>query len=106
MVPKHDSVKGVLLKDRLMQMWPEYPCLYDARGALFKSRDVRQLTIEERLHTRSHFKHAASDKSNIPACRFNVYNNYCELCFCQTETLMLQEHTLECPNIPRAFLTA
>jgi len=56
----HDIVNDVLLKDRLVQMWPDYPCLYDVRTIPFKSRNVRQLAMEERLYMRSYFINAAS----------------------------------------------
>ena len=29
----HDIVNVVLLEDRRVQMWPDYPCLYDVRAA-------------------------------------------------------------------------
>ncbi|KAI0240466.1 hypothetical protein LSAT2_008797 [Lamellibrachia satsuma] len=28
-------------------MWPDYPCLYDVRSAVFKNRDVRKLAMDE-----------------------------------------------------------
>ena len=49
MATTRDIVNDVLFEDRLVQMWPDYPCLYDARPASFKCRDVRQLAMEERL---------------------------------------------------------
>ena len=45
----HDIVNQDLLEDRLVQMWPDYPCLYDVRDASVQSRNVQQLTKEERL---------------------------------------------------------
>ena len=49
MAMTHDIVNDDLLEDRLVQMWPDYPCLYDVRDASVKSRNVQQLTKEERL---------------------------------------------------------
>ena len=31
-----DTVIDVLLGDCVVQMWPDYPCLYDVRAASFK----------------------------------------------------------------------
>ena len=62
MATTHYTVNDVVLENRLVQMWPAYPCLYDVRAASFKSRDVRQLTKEERLYARSHFINGASHK--------------------------------------------
>ena len=57
----HDIVNDMLLlEDRMVQMWPNYPCVYDVRATSFKSRDVRQLAMEEQLYMRSHFTYAAS----------------------------------------------
>jgi len=30
---RNDIVNDDLLDDRLVQMWPDYPCLYDVRDA-------------------------------------------------------------------------
>ena len=45
----HDIVNDDLLEERLVQMCPDYPCLYDVRRASVKLTDVRQPTKEERL---------------------------------------------------------
>ena len=45
----HDVVNDVLLEDRLVQMWPDCPCLYDVRATSSNTREVRQLAMEERL---------------------------------------------------------
>ncbi|KAI0241599.1 hypothetical protein LSAT2_023485 [Lamellibrachia satsuma] len=47
MATTSEIVKDVLLEDKLIQMWPDYPCLYDVRSAAFKNRNVRQLAMEE-----------------------------------------------------------
>ena len=38
-----------LVNDEVVQMWPYYPCLYGTRAPSFKSRDVRQLAMENKL---------------------------------------------------------
>ena len=43
----NDLVNEVLLEDRLVEIWPDYPCLYDARSTDFKNRDMRQQAFEE-----------------------------------------------------------
>ena len=40
-------VKDVLLEQKLVEMWPDYPCLYAVRSADFKNRDLRQQAVEE-----------------------------------------------------------
>ncbi|KAK2185219.1 hypothetical protein NP493_241g00020 [Ridgeia piscesae] len=47
MATTNDIVNDMLLEDKLVQMWPDYSCLYDVRAASFKNRDVRQLAKEE-----------------------------------------------------------
>ena len=47
MATTSEIVNDVLLENKLVQMWPDYPCLYDVRSAVFKNRDVRQLAMEE-----------------------------------------------------------
>ena len=47
MATTSEIVNVVLLEDKLVQMWLDYPCLYDVRSAIFKNRDVRQLANEE-----------------------------------------------------------
>ena len=42
----------VLLEDKIADIWPEYPCLYDVRSPDFKNRDLREkayLEIAEKL---------------------------------------------------------
>jgi hypothetical protein len=40
-------VNEVLLEDKLVEIWPDYPCLYDVRSVDFKNRDMRQQAFEE-----------------------------------------------------------
>ena len=37
----------VLLEDKIADIWPEYPCLYDARSPDFKNRDMREMAYLE-----------------------------------------------------------
>ena len=42
----------VSLEDKIADIWPEYPCLYDVRSPDFKNRDMREkayLEIAENL---------------------------------------------------------
>jgi hypothetical protein len=43
----NNLVNDVLLDDQLVELWPDYPCLYDVRAAEFKNRDLRQQAMEE-----------------------------------------------------------
>ena len=38
----HELVSDVLFEDHLVDMWPQYPCLYDVRSSNFKNRDSRE----------------------------------------------------------------
>ena len=44
---ENDMVNEVLLEDKLVEIWPDYPCLYDVRSVDFKNRDMRQQAFEE-----------------------------------------------------------
>ena len=70
-------------------MWPDYPCLYDVQAASFQSRDVRQLTMEERLYMRTTLQHRHNFIKH--ECSYSYCNNYFELCFCHKETLLWKE---------------
>ena len=37
----------VMAEEKLVELWPDYPCLYDVRSADFKDRDKRQKALEE-----------------------------------------------------------
>ena len=37
----------VLLEDKIADIWPEYPCLYDVRSPDFKNRDMREMAYLE-----------------------------------------------------------
>ena len=37
----------VMLEEKLVELWPEYNCLYDVRSSDFKNRDRREVTMSE-----------------------------------------------------------
>lgn len=37
----------VMLKEKLVELWPEYSCLYDVRSSDFKNRDRREVVMSE-----------------------------------------------------------
>ena len=37
----------IMLEEKLVELWPDYNCLYDVRSPDFKNRDRRQVAIEE-----------------------------------------------------------
>ena len=37
----------VMSEEKLVEIWPDHPCLYDVRSADFKDRDKRQKALEE-----------------------------------------------------------
>ena len=37
----------VMLKEKLVELWPEYSCLYDVRSSDFKNKDRREVTMSE-----------------------------------------------------------
>ena len=37
----------IMLEEKLVELWPDYGCLYDVRSPDFKNRDKRQVAIEE-----------------------------------------------------------
>ena len=40
-------VSEALLEDKLADIWPDYPCLYDVRSRDFKNRDLRDKSMQE-----------------------------------------------------------
>ncbi|XP_046852702.1 uncharacterized protein LOC124445960 [Xenia sp. Carnegie-2017] len=42
-----EHVADVILEDQLVDIWPEYPCLYDVRSSEFKNRDARDKALQE-----------------------------------------------------------
>ena len=37
----------IMLEEKLVELWPDYGCLFDVRSPHFKNRDTRQVAIEE-----------------------------------------------------------
>ena len=37
----------VILEDKLVELWPQYSCLYDVRSKEFKNRDRREVAMSE-----------------------------------------------------------
>lgn len=42
-----EQLSELLSEEKLVEIWPDYPCLYDVRSAEFKDRDRRQQAMEE-----------------------------------------------------------
>ena len=45
--PRSELVTEAVLEDKLVDIWPEYPCLYDVRSSDFKNRDLRDNALQE-----------------------------------------------------------
>ena len=39
-------VSDALLEDKFVNIWPDYPCLYDVRSVDFLNTDLRQQAME------------------------------------------------------------
>ena len=40
-------VAEAILEDKLADIWPDYPCLYDVHSADFRNRDLREKALQE-----------------------------------------------------------
>ena len=40
-------VKDVVNEEKLIDLWPDYPCMYDVRSPEFKNRDKREKAVTE-----------------------------------------------------------
>ena len=40
-------VTDVILEDKIADIWPDYPCLYDVASPDFKNRDMREKSFHE-----------------------------------------------------------
>ena len=40
-------IADAMCEDKIADLWPEYPCLYDVRSPDFKNRDLRDNSIQE-----------------------------------------------------------
>ena len=56
----------VLIEDKIADLWPEYPCLYDMRSTEFRNRDLREMAYLEMAE-----KLEKSGKTNVA----NIYNH-------------------------------
>ena len=63
----------IMLEEKLVELWPDYGCLYDARSPDFKNRDKRQVAIEEIATKLSFFRFLVL---LVPSCRFAYLRPY------------------------------
>ena len=42
-----NMVSEVILEDKLVDLWQDYPCLYDVHSPDFKNRDKREVAFEQ-----------------------------------------------------------
>ena len=47
MATNNSIVAEAILEDKLADIWPDYPCLYDVRSPEFKNRDLRDKAFQE-----------------------------------------------------------
>ena len=43
----NNALDEIVAEEKLVEIWPDHPCLYDVRSADFKNRDKRQTALEE-----------------------------------------------------------
>lgn len=43
----NEVLNEIVAEEKLVEIWPDHPCLYDVRSADFKNRDKRQKALEE-----------------------------------------------------------
>ena len=46
MAATSDFVNETILEEKLLEIWPEHPCLYDVRSSAFKDRRKREEAIQ------------------------------------------------------------
>jgi hypothetical protein len=44
---RSELVAEVILEDKLVDIWSEFPCIYNVRSPDFKNRDLREKAFEE-----------------------------------------------------------
>ena len=54
MVTSSEVVSEYILEDKIIDLWPNYPCLFDVRSTDFKNRDKRQKAHEEMAKELNH----------------------------------------------------
>ena len=47
MAASSEVVSEYILEDKIIDMWPNYPCIFDVRSPHFKNREKRQKAHEE-----------------------------------------------------------
>ena len=47
MAANNSIVADAVLEDKLADLWPDYPCLYDVRCPEFKNRELRNKAFQE-----------------------------------------------------------
>ena len=47
MAANTEVMNEYILEDKLVDLWPNYPCLFDVRSPEFKNRDKRLKAFEE-----------------------------------------------------------
>ena len=47
MAANNSIVADAVLEDKLADLWPDYPCLYDVRYPEFKNRELRDKAFQE-----------------------------------------------------------
>ena len=47
MAANNSIVADAVLEDKLADLWPDYPCLYDVRCPEFKNRELRDKVFQE-----------------------------------------------------------
>ena len=47
MAANNSIVADAVLEDKLADLWPDYPCLYDVRCPEFKNRELRDKAFQE-----------------------------------------------------------
>ena len=64
----HDVVADIMLEDKMADLWPDYPCLYDVKSPDFKNRDLRERSfqdIAEKVGKSGKFLDINTDKGNL-----------------------------------------
>ena len=47
MADRSELVREAILEDKIVDLWPEHPCLYNIRSPDFKNRDLREKAFQE-----------------------------------------------------------
>ena len=63
MAANNSIVADAVLEDKLADLWPDYPCLYDVRCPEFKNRELR-VTSYKRLRLRRSIKRESKTSSS------------------------------------------